>query len=88
MRAALSLSLSSVVGQNASAPTLLDNLFTGAPSLSTHPYTLSKPALPPVLAFAHIFQLPQWCGACGDWSNFGSGGRRGVLSIENLFGKK
>ena len=45
MRAALSLSLSSVVGQKASLPSLLDNRFTGAPSLSTNPYILSKPAL-------------------------------------------
>ena len=45
MRAALSLSLSSVVGQKASLPSLLDSRFTGAPSLSTNPYILSKPAL-------------------------------------------
>lgn len=51
MRAALSLSLSSVVGQKASEPSLLERRLTGAPSLSTHPYSLSKPALPPVFVF-------------------------------------
>jgi hypothetical protein len=45
--AALSLSLSKVVGQNASLPILLDSLLTGAPSLSAHPHTLSKPFLLP-----------------------------------------
>ena len=37
MRAALSLSMSRVVGQKASEPSLFESLFTGAPSLSTHP---------------------------------------------------
>jgi len=55
MRAALSLSLSSVVGQNDSEPSLLDNLFTGVPILSANPQSLSKPALPPVLVFCQRF---------------------------------
>jgi hypothetical protein len=45
--AALSLSLSKVVGQNASLPILFVSLLTGAPSLSAHPQTLSKPFLLP-----------------------------------------
>lgn len=47
--AALSLSLSSVVGQNASLPMRLESRFTGAPSLSAQPQTLSKPFLLVVL---------------------------------------
>jgi hypothetical protein len=43
--AALSLSLSSVVGQKASLPMRFESLLTGAPSLSAHPQTLSKPFL-------------------------------------------
>lgn len=53
MRAALSLSMSSVVGQKASEPNLFDILLMGAPSLSTHPYILSKPIFPPVLVLLH-----------------------------------
>lgn len=51
MRAALSDSMSSVVGQNASEPTLLERRLTGAPSLSTQLYTLSNPALDCVFVF-------------------------------------
>jgi hypothetical protein len=58
MRAALSLSMSRVVGQKASEPSLFESLLIGAPSLSTHPYILSKPALPPVLV------LPQRACVC------------------------
>lgn len=47
--AALSLSLSNVVGQNASLPMRLESRFTGAPSLSAQPQTLSKPFLLVVL---------------------------------------
>jgi len=50
--AALSLSLSKVVGQNASLPILFDSLLTGAPSLSAHPQTLSKPFLLPDLVLS------------------------------------
>jgi hypothetical protein len=50
--AALSLSLSKVVGQKASLPILFDSLFTGAPSLSAHPQTLSKPFLLPDLVLS------------------------------------
>ena len=53
MRAALSLSLSKVVGQKASEPSLLLSLFTGAPSLSTRFQALSKPTLPPPLTRDH-----------------------------------
>ena len=58
MRAALSLSLSRVVGQKASEPSLLLSLFTGAPSLSTSVQALSKPTLPPPLTRDH--QLLCW----------------------------
>lgn len=58
MRAALSLSISRVVGQKASEPSLFEILLIGAPSLSTHPYILSKPAFPPVLV------LPQRACVC------------------------
>lgn len=54
MRAALSDSLSNVVGQNASDPSLFDSLFTGAPNLSANTQSLSKPAFPPVFVFCHI----------------------------------
>lgn len=57
MRAALSLSLSSVVGQKASEPSLLDRRLTGGPNLSTQPYTLSKPALLLVFVFAHMLTV-------------------------------
>jgi hypothetical protein len=50
--AALSLSLSKVVGQNASLPILFDSLLTGAPSLSAQPQTLSKPFLLPDLVLS------------------------------------
>lgn len=53
MRAALSLSLSSVVGQNASLPSLLLSRLTGAPSLSAAFHALSKPLFDPVLTFSH-----------------------------------
>nr|POE79630.1 hypothetical protein CFP56_07695 [Quercus suber] len=45
--AALSLSLSRVVGQKASLPNLLLSLFTGVPILSAAFHTLSKPAFEP-----------------------------------------
>lgn len=51
--AALSLSLSSVVGQKASLPNLLLSLFTGVPSLSAAFHALSKPALLPVFTRPH-----------------------------------
>jgi hypothetical protein len=51
--AALSLSLSNVVGQNASLPILFVSLLTGAPSLSAQPQTLSKPFLLPDLVLSH-----------------------------------
>jgi hypothetical protein len=51
--AALSLSLSSVVGQNASLPMRFDSRLMGAPSLSAHPHTLSNPFLLWVLVVAH-----------------------------------
>lgn len=54
MRAALSLSLSSVVGQKASLPSLLDSRLTGAPILSRAAQTLSKPALPVDLVLVHM----------------------------------
>jgi hypothetical protein len=41
MRAALSDSLSSEVGQKASAPSLLESLFTGAPIFSNHDLLLA-----------------------------------------------
>ena len=50
--AALSLSLSRVVGQKASLPILFVILLTGAPSLSAQPQTLSKPFLLPVLVLS------------------------------------
>lgn len=50
--AALSLSLSSVVGQNASEPNLLVSLFTGAPNLSTSANVLSNATLPPNLVLS------------------------------------
>lgn len=50
--AALSLSLSRVVGQKASLPIRFDSLFTGAPSLSAHPHTLSNPLLLCVLVLS------------------------------------
>ncbi len=49
MRAALSHSLSIDVGQKASLPSLLLNLFTGAPSLSKAFQLASKPFLLPDL---------------------------------------
>lgn len=52
--AALSLSISSVVGQKASLPIRFDSLFTGAPSLSAHPQTLSKPFLLCVLVVPQV----------------------------------
>ena len=52
--AALSLSLSSVVGQNASDPSLFDNLFTGAPSASSDCHILSNPALLFSFVFSQI----------------------------------
>ena len=54
IRAALSLSLSKVVGQKASEPNLFDSLLTGAPSLSAQPQSLSKPVLLVVLVFSHV----------------------------------
>src|SRR4051812_12173151 len=51
--AALSLSLSSVVGQKASLPMRFDKRLIGAPSLSAHPHTLSKPFLLVVLVWSH-----------------------------------
>lgn len=51
--AALSLSLSIVVGQNASLPSLLLSLFTGAPSKSSVCQALSKPFLLPVFSEGH-----------------------------------
>lgn len=53
IRAALSLSLSNVVGQKASDPSLLLKLLTGAPSLSTTAYSFSKPNLLPDFVFSH-----------------------------------
>jgi hypothetical protein len=64
MRAALSLSLSIDVGQKASPPSLFESLFTGAPSLSTTPYILSKPAFPPVFTFSHMLGTVLRLGAC------------------------
>jgi hypothetical protein len=58
----LSLSLSSVVGQNASLPNLLLNLFTGGPSLSTALYALSKPTLPPVFTRSHSVAISSATG--------------------------
>jgi hypothetical protein len=51
--AALLLSLSKVVGQNASLPMRFDSRFTGAPSLSNQVQTLSKPFLLWVLVVSH-----------------------------------
>lgn len=63
MRAALSLSLSSVVGQKASEPSLFDSLLTGAPSLSAHPHSLSKPDLLVCLVRCHMTAGPGAAGA-------------------------
>ena len=70
MRAALSLSLSSVVGQKASDPSLFERRLTGGPNLSTQPYTLSKPALLLVFVFAHnmvavAMEQPKRGAGCG-----------------------
>lgn len=51
--AALSLSLSRVVGQNASLPMRLLKRLMGAPSLSAHVQTLSKPFLLCVFVVSH-----------------------------------
>lgn len=53
MRAALSLSLSRVVGQKASLPMRLEKRLTGAPSLSAQPQTLSNPCLLFVFVVSH-----------------------------------
>lgn len=56
--AALSLSLSSVVGQNASLPMRFVSLFTGAPSLSAQAQTLSNPFLLWVLVVPQEGSMP------------------------------
>jgi len=53
MRAALLLSLSRDVGQNASDPILLVHLLTGAPILSKAFQAESQPALEPDLVLSH-----------------------------------
>lgn len=53
MRADLSHSGPSCVGQNASEPILLVSLLTGAPSFSKRPHPLSKAALPPCFVLSH-----------------------------------
>ena len=60
IRAALSDSWSSVVGQNASDPILFVSLFTGTPSFSNPVHALSKAALLPcfVLSQADMLLLP------------------------------